>query len=76
MAILGNQLALQRCPHCNVDKPSLLPTGGPVRTADYAGANTRVWRSKTAELKNLIQKAAPVIQGHLDRAESIQKTLR
>ena len=33
-------------------------------------------QTQTAELKNLIQKAAPVIQGHLDRAESIQKTLK
>jgi putative membrane protein len=33
-------------------------------------------QTQNAELKNLIQKAAPVIQGHLDRAESIQKTLK
>ena len=33
-------------------------------------------KTQTAELKNLIQKAAPVILGHLDRAESIQKTLK
>jgi putative membrane protein len=33
-------------------------------------------QTKTAELKNLIQKAAPIIQGHLDRAEAIQKTLK
>jgi putative membrane protein len=33
-------------------------------------------QTQTAELKNLIQKAAPVIQGHLDRAEAIQKTLK
>jgi putative membrane protein len=33
-------------------------------------------RTQTGELKNLIQKAAPVIQGHLDKAESIQKTLK
>jgi len=26
--------------------------------------------------KNLIQKAAPAIQGHLDKAESIQKNLK
>jgi putative membrane protein len=32
--------------------------------------------TQTAELKNLIQKAAPVIQGHLDKAEAIQKTLK
>ncbi len=33
-------------------------------------------QTQTAELKNLIQQAAPVIQGHLDKAESIQKTLK
>ena len=33
-------------------------------------------QTQTAELKNLIQKAAPVIQGHLDKAESIQKNLK
>jgi putative membrane protein len=33
-------------------------------------------QTQNAELKNLIQKAAPVIQGHLDKAESIQKTLK
>jgi putative membrane protein len=33
-------------------------------------------QTQTTELKNLIQKAAPVIQGHLDKAESIQKNLK
>ena len=33
-------------------------------------------QTQNAELKNLIQKAAPAIQGHLDKAESIQKTLK
>src|SRR5438034_1353464 len=33
-------------------------------------------QTQNAELKNLIQKAAPVIKGHLDKAESIQKTLK
>jgi putative membrane protein len=33
-------------------------------------------QTQNTELKNLIQKAAPVIQGHLDKAESIQKTLK
>jgi putative membrane protein len=33
-------------------------------------------QTQNAELKNLIQKAAPVIQGHLTRAESIQKSLQ
>src|ERR1700730_1999511 len=33
-------------------------------------------QTQNAELKNLIQKAAPVIQSHLDKAESIQKSLK
>lgn len=33
-------------------------------------------QTQNTELKNLIQKAAPVIQGHLDAAESVQKSLK
>jgi putative membrane protein len=33
-------------------------------------------QAQSTELKNLIQKAAPAIQGHLDKAESIQKNLK
>jgi putative membrane protein len=33
-------------------------------------------QTQTAELKNLIQKAAPVVQAHLTLAESIQKKLQ
>jgi putative membrane protein len=33
-------------------------------------------QTQTAELKNLIQKAAPVVQAHLTTAESIQKKLK
>jgi len=33
-------------------------------------------QTQNAELKNLIQKAAPVIKGHLVKAESIQKTMK
>jgi putative membrane protein len=32
--------------------------------------------TRNSEIKNLIQKAAPVIQAHLDKAESIQKNLQ
>lgn len=32
--------------------------------------------AQSSELKNLIQKAAPVIQGHLDRAQAIQASLQ
>jgi putative membrane protein len=33
-------------------------------------------QTQNTELKNLIQKAAPLIQGHLDLAESVQKSLK
>jgi putative membrane protein len=33
-------------------------------------------QTQNTELKNLIQKAAPVIQGHLDLAESVQQGLK
>jgi predicted outer membrane protein len=33
-------------------------------------------QTQNTELKNLIQKAAPLIQAHLTKAESIQKTLK
>lgn len=33
-------------------------------------------QTQTTELKNLIQKAAPLIQAHLDKAEAIQKNLK
>lgn len=32
--------------------------------------------TRNSEIKNLIQKAAPVIQAHLDKAEAIQKNLQ
>lgn len=33
-------------------------------------------QAQSTELKNLIQKAAPVIRGHLDLAQSVQKNLK
>jgi putative membrane protein len=33
-------------------------------------------QTQNTELKNLIQKAAPVVQAHLDKAEAIQKALK
>jgi putative membrane protein len=33
-------------------------------------------QTQTTELKNLIQKAAPLIQAHLTKAESIQNSLK
>ncbi|HEV7387912.1 MAG TPA: DUF4142 domain-containing protein [Gemmatimonadaceae bacterium] len=39
-------------------------------------ASKSAGQTQNSELKNLIQKAAPVIKGHLDKAESIQKSLK
>lgn len=39
-------------------------------------ATQAMGQAQNTELKNLIQKAAPVITGHLDLAESIQKNLK
>jgi putative membrane protein len=33
-------------------------------------------QAQSTELKNLIQKATPIVQSHLDKAEAIQKTLK
>ena len=33
-------------------------------------------QAQSTELKNLIQKATPTVQSHLDKAESIQKALK
>nr|MBA3727340.1 DUF4142 domain-containing protein [Armatimonadota bacterium] len=32
--------------------------------------------TQTAELKNLLQKTAPKVQAHLDKAEAIQKSMK
>lgn len=39
----GNQLPLDRCPHCNVAKPLLTRLLGPVATKDHADGNERAW---------------------------------
>lgn len=39
-------------------------------------ATTAMSAAQNTELKNLIQKAAPTIQGHLDRAEKLQKSMK
>jgi putative membrane protein len=39
-------------------------------------ATKAMGQAQSTELKNLIQKAAPTIKGHLDLAESIQKNLK
>src|SRR3982751_970977 len=47
-----------------------------LRAQGAALATKAAGQTQNSELKNLIQQAAPVIQGHLTKAESIQKTLK
>lgn len=42
--LLSTQLALDRCPHCNVDLPTLNWISAQLESTDYAGANKRFWR--------------------------------
>lgn len=39
----GNQLPLERCPHCNIAKPTLNRIWGPTETKDYSEGGKRVW---------------------------------
>jgi hypothetical protein len=39
----GNQLPLDRCPHCNVAKPHIGRIMGVTATKDHAGKNQRAW---------------------------------
>lgn len=39
----GNQLPLDRCPHCNIARPLLNRHWGPVVSHDHAGQNQRAW---------------------------------
>ena len=44
MPQLGDQLELGRCPHCNVDKPSLPALMGFLYTTTHSGNHERCWR--------------------------------
>lgn len=39
----GNQLPLERCPHCNVAKPSMNRRWGPEASKDHAASNGTAW---------------------------------
>ncbi len=39
----GNQLPLERCPQCNVARPTLNRSWGPSETTDHAGSSKRSW---------------------------------
>lgn len=39
----GNQLPLERCPHCNVAKPHMTRHWGPAASKDHADQNATTW---------------------------------
>ena len=39
----GNQLPLDRCPHCNIARPRLGRQWGPAQSQDHAGSSRRFW---------------------------------
>ena len=39
----GNELRLERCPHCSVAKPRIQRLGSPDQTTDFQGRNKRYW---------------------------------
>ena len=39
----GDQLPLDRCPHCSVARPLLSRNWGPARTASFSGHRKRAW---------------------------------
>ncbi|WP_071885154.1 DUF4145 domain-containing protein [Hymenobacter sp. DG25B] len=65
MAVLAQQLILDRCPHCGVDAPTLNGliignTNGPIDTRDITGNNLRFWRVyKCARCGGLVTAATP-----------------
>lgn len=48
MVKLGNQLQLERCPHCSVDRPNL-PLVHRLTTTDYRGTDSRTWAAYKCE---------------------------
>ena len=44
MANLGNLLVIERCPHCNIDKPNMGLIGGPFQSTNYEGKGVRYWK--------------------------------
>ncbi len=41
--ILATQLVVQRCPHCNVDQPSIILLGGHMDTNNHTNTKKRTW---------------------------------
>jgi len=64
MALLGALLELNRCPHCNVDKPSLGLTAH-FMTTTHDGGNKRFWRTYSCIRCGGVILAAAQIDGGL-----------
>ncbi len=61
--LLQTQLDLDRCPHCNVDRPTM-PFCHQIHTADFAGANRRYWCTyRCNRCGGLIMAASPTAGG-------------
>lgn len=61
----GNQLPLDRCPHCNIAKPTLNRNWGPQETKDYARANERWWSTyRCASCGGVVLACSPQNQNH------------
>ncbi len=48
MPRLENNLIIERCPHCNVDKPNLTMVSD-FRTATFSGGNVRQWKTYSCQ---------------------------
>jgi len=42
---LSNQLELNKCPHCGIDKPLFNVVAGPFSTEKHSGGNQRCWEA-------------------------------
>jgi hypothetical protein len=47
--LLNTQLDLDRCPHCNVDRPNLRFLKSEFQSTSYSGSNKRFWRIYACE---------------------------
>jgi hypothetical protein len=64
MADLKNNLDLERCPHCSVDRPNLYSLQA-FETTDHANANKRIWRVyRCSRCGGIVTAAALTLDGY------------
>jgi hypothetical protein len=62
----GNELPLERCPHCSVAKPRVVNMGSPDSTEDSEGECRRFWcRYRCVSCGGVILTASPSYQGEI-----------